>query len=440
MKLKIPNSFRMRRLLETKRFTIPLSIILSFAIWMVVMIDRNPIRDQVFSDITATVSIDNTVASEMGLGIVSDIYSQKFTVTVSGPNYIVSSLKAEDFLLSASVTDVNAAGTYTLDVLGTRNSNKDGYTFASISPATIDVTFDYIDTREFTIIPKLIGVSAVEGLIAETPVVSSTDQSIITVKGPRTILEKIDSVGSLATVESTLSNTQSYDSDIVLYNANGEIIYRYAVDGKIYDKNEREIENTFLTLSFTSVKVSQPISKRATVPVKATFTNLPAGIKESEIKWNVDKSSVSVIGTPDVVSKLKELTLSAIDFRLISTTSNSFEVSATLPDGVKLLDNIEFFTVTIDTNNYSEKTFNISDIRYSGLSQGLKAKTRSRINNVKICGPAAFVSQVTKDDLYAILDLTDRSTGEHTVEANIKSDKFTNIWQVGSYSTPVTIS
>lgn len=440
MKLKIPSNFRLRTLLDNKRFTATLSVLLSFIIWLVVIIDRNPIREQVFSDITATVSIDNTVASEMGLGIVSDIYSQKFTVTVSGPNYIVSSLRAEDFLLSASVTDVNAAGKYTLDILGTRNSSKDGYTFTSISPSTIDVIFDYIDTREFTIVPKLIGVSAAEGLVAESPVVSNSEQSTITIKGPRTVLDRVDSVVALSTVDKTLSSTESYNSDIVLLNSGGEVIYRYSTDGIIYDKNDNVIENTFLSLSFTSVNISQPISKRATVLVKASFTNLPDGLKETDIRWNVDKSSVSVIGPPDVVNKLKEITLSPIDFRSVSTTSNSFEVSVTLPDGVKILDNIEFFSVTIDTTGYAEKTFNISDIKYTGLSSGLKAKTRSRITNVKICGPAEVIGQITKDDLIAYLDLTDRSTGEHTVEATIKSDKFNNIWQVGTYSTPVTIS
>ncbi len=440
MKIDFLKKLRLRPLLYNKKFTVTLSVILSFSIWLVVMINRNPIRDQIFTDVTATVSIDNTVASEMGLGIVSDIYTQKFTVTISGPNYIVSSLTASDFMLSASVTDVNAAGTYTLDVLGTRNSNKSGYTFASISPSTIDVTFDYIDTREFTLVPKLIGVGAADGLIAETPVVSSAENSTITVKGPRSVIDRIASVGSLAEVNTTLNTTTTFDSNIVLYDEKSEIIYRYDTDGKVYDKNDNAVENTYLTLSFTSVKVSQPISKRATVAVKATFANLPSGLKESDILWNVDHSTVSVIGPPDVISKLGEVTLSAIDFRTVSTTSNSFEVSPTLPDGVKILDNIEFFTVIIDTSGYAEKTINLNDIRYTGLSNGLSAKTRGRINNVKICGPADVIDKITRSDLYATLDLTDRSAGEHTVDAVIKSDKYPNIWQVGTYSTPVTIN
>lgn len=439
MKMKLPIQLSLRRLLYNKKFTIILSCIFSFIIWLVVMINRNPVREQVFTDITATVSIENTVASEMGLGIVSDVVSQKFTVTVSGPNYIVSSLKSEDFLLSASVTDVNASGTYTLDVLGTRNSTKSGYTFTSISPSTIDVTFDYIDVKEFTVVPKLIGVSAEEGLVAETPIVSNSEQSTITVKGPRNLIQRIDSVGSYAEVNKTLSSTQSYDSEIVLYDSNGKIIYRYGADGKIYDASENIVENSYLTTSFTTVKVSQPISKKATVKVIPSFSGVPSGISAESISWSVNHPTVLIIGTPDVVSKLTEITLPAIDFKGLSSTSNSFEVSPTLPDGVRILDSIEFFTVTVDTSGYTERIFNISEIKQTGLSASLNAKTESRIRNVKICGPEDVIAELKASDLYAMVDLTDKSEGEHTVEAIIKSDKYNTIWQVGAYSTTVTI-
>ncbi len=109
-------NFNLRKLLYNKKFTVTVSLVFAFVIWLVIMINQNPVREQTFTDITASISIENTVASEMGLGIVSDVTSQKFTVTVSGPNYIVSSLKPEDFLLSASVTDVNNAGTYSLEI------------------------------------------------------------------------------------------------------------------------------------------------------------------------------------------------------------------------------------------------------------------------------------------------------------------------------------
>lgn len=439
MKIKIPSSLKLRNLFYNRKFNITISLIISFVIWLVIMINENPIRDQSFTDIKANISIENTVASELGLGIVSDVASQNFTVTVSGPNYIVSTLKAEDIMLSADVTDINAAGTYTLEILGSRNSSKSGYTFTSINPSSIDVTFDYIDTKEFTVIPKLIGVSAAEGLVAETPIISNSDQSTISIKGPRSLINKIAGVSTYAEVNKTLNSTQSFDSDIVLYDSNEEIIYRYASDGRVLNKSGEEVNAPNLSMSFTSLKVTQPISKKISVPVKPNFSNLPSGISIDDISVSVDYKTVTIIGTPDVVGKISELSLSAIDFRNVSSTSNSFEVSATLPEGAKILETIDFFTVTVDTSGFSEKTFNISNIKWTGLNPELSAKTDSRIKNVKICGPANVINSLKASDFYAVVDLTDKSAGVHTVDAIIKSEKFSNVWQVGTYSTAVTI-
>ncbi len=440
MKIKFLSGLSLRKLLNNKRFTATISVILSFSIWLVVMINRNPVREQTFTDIPATISIENTIVSEMGLGIVSDISSQKFTVTVSGPNYIVSGLKPEDILLSASVTDVNSAGTYNLEIVGNRNSSKSGYTFSSITPSSIDVTFDFIDTMEYTVVPKLIGVGATEGLIADTPVLADAQQATITIKGPRSIMDTIASVGAVATVDEKLSSTKSYDADIVLFNEKDEVIYRYTSDGSIYDAQNNTIVSTPLTLDFTSVKVSQPISKKATFKVRPVFTNTPSGMSVSNIPWSVDHPSVTVIGTPEVIDKIEEISLSAIDFTGVSTTANLFEVSAVLPEGVKILDNVEFFTISIDTSKYAEKVFTVSDIRCTGLSSGLKMSSVDRIRNVKICGPKSVISSITASDLYASISLTDKSVGEHTVEVAIKSEKHNNIWQVGAYSTTITIS
>lgn len=440
MKIKIPQSLRLSNLIFKKRFTVILSIIIAFALWLGITMTQNPIRTQTFTDVTAAISIDGTAAAEMGLGIVSDVASQKFSVTVSGPNYAVSSLKEEDFILSASVVDINAAGTYTLDIIGARNSNKSDYTFTSISPSTIDVTFDYIDVKEFTLVPKLVGVSASEGLVAETPVVSDSQQNTITVRGPRTTMDKIASVGTLAEVNKTLDTSQTYDSDIVLYDSNDKIIYRFTGEGLVYDANNNLITNSFLTLSFSSVKVVQPISKMATISCKAVFNNLPDGMSASDVSYKIDHSKVTVIGTPEVIDKISEISLSAIDFRTVSTEKSEFEVSPSLPDGVKLLDSIEAFKVNINMTDYAEVVLDIKNIRCTGLDGDLKAKTDTRIRNVKICGPKDVIEKIKASDLYAVIDLTDKSAGDHTVEAVIKSDVYKNIWQVGTYSTTITLS
>ena len=438
MKISIPQKYRLGNLLYNKKITIALSVILAFALWLGIAMIENPVRQQTFTDIGASVTLEGTAAADLGLGIISDVASQKFSVTISGPNYIVSSLKAEDFSLSASTIDINSAGTFNLEVVPTNNSNKSGFTITSVSPSSIDVTVDFIDTKEFTIVPKLIGVSASDGLVAETPVISDSQQSTVTVKGPRSTVDKIATVGTIAEVNNTLATSQTFNSDVVLYDSNDRILYRYTSDGTVYDANQNIVTNSYLTLSFTNVKVTQPISKKKTVNCKAAFSNLPTGISADDINYKLSQNKVTVIGTPEIVDKIENISLSPIDFRTVSTTSNSFEVSASLPDGVRILENIEFFTVDINVTGYAETTLEIKNIRCLGLSGDLKAKTDKNIR-VKICGPQNVIKNIKASDLFAVIDITDKTAGDYTVEAVIKSDVYDNVWQIGTYSTSVTL-
>jgi len=173
--------------------------------------------------------------------------------------------------------------------------------------------------------------------------------------------------------------------------------------------------------------------------VEAVVSNLPSGLKAKNIKYTIDHKTVTVVGPPEVIAKMSSATLSTIDFTMVSSSSGKFEVSLVLPDGVKLLDNIEVFLVTIDTSGYKEKTVAVSDIRFKGLASSVKANVGKTIKNVKICGPEEVIKKIKASDLYATVDLTDRTAGEYTVDARIASTKYNNVWQVGTYSVAVTI-
>lgn len=421
-KINLPAKFSLKKLLYNKRFTIPLSLIVAFAFWLVIMIKQNPDVQLTFTDVPVSINLENTFAAENGMEIIGDISSQKFTVTLKGPSYVVSALKSGDFYVYASAAAINAPGEYQLEVSGGKNTAVSDYEFISISPSTVDVNFDYVDTKEFTVKAHAEGASATEGLIAETAVVSGTESDTITIKGPRTVINSIATVEAYAAVNQTLSESTTYDAEI-----------------RLYDEAGKAIDMSNLTLSEKAVKVTVPISKSVTVPVVADFTNLPDGFNKKSLAYTIDHKTVTVIGTPEAIDKIKQVTLSPIDITMVTVSSNKFVVSPKLPDGVRLLDTIEDFNVTVATSNYTEKTFNISAVRFNSLSAGLNATSETVIRNVKICGPKDVIAKLKDNMLYAVVNLSEKAAGEHTVPVSVKSDSYNNIWQVGSYSTTVKI-
>lgn len=439
MKFSIPQKFRLSTLLYNKKFAIGISIVLAFSLWLGITMTENPVRERTFTDIKATVSLKGTAAEVLGLDIISDHSEDRFDITVSGPNYIVSSLKADDFSLSVSTIKVNKADEYELELVAQSTSNKSGYTITSINPSTITVKVDYIDEKEFTITPKIIGASASEGLILDTPVISDSQYNTIKIKGPRAEMEAITSVVAETNVNEVLSSTDSFKADIVLCDSDNKILYRYSSDGTVYKKNE-VIQKSPLTLSFKSISVTQPISKQKVVPCVPTFENMPDGMTLEDINYTLNVNELTIQGPPDVIDSIDQITTSPIDFREVSKNKYKFDVSAAnLPSGVKIVENFEVFNLEINLNGYAEKTINISNINCTGLDDDYTAKISKGVA-VKICGPSAVIRKIKSDDLYIFLDLTDKNPGSYTLDVVVKSDVYNNVWQVGTYEATVSIS
>ena len=420
--IKLFESFSFRKLLYNKRFSVTFSLVAAFVLWLVIMISQNPDIERSFTDVSVNINLENTYVAQDGMEIIGDLSSQKFTVTVNGPSYVVTALSSSDVYVYASAAEVSEPGTYQLNVIGAKNNTVAGYEIVSVTPATVDVVFDYVETKEFTVKAEAVGVTATQGLIAETPVVSGTENDTVTVKGPRTVVNKIDSVVAYTEVNSTLSASETFNAEI-----------------RLYDENGTQLPKDNLSLSVNDVKVTVSISKRVTVPVVAEFTNLPSGFEKDSISYTIDHDSVSVIGTPATIDKITKISLSPIDITGLSKAANSFEVSAKLPDGVRLLDSIESFVVTVDLDNYAERTVTVSEVKFSNLASGLSAAGTGEIKNVKICGPKNVVNRLSEDELYALADLTDKTAGEHTVAVTVTSGSAHTVWQVGSYNTTVKI-
>lgn len=452
---KFLSKINLRNLLYNRKFTITISIVLSVTIWFVILINRNPVRERTFSNLTAEVNI-SAALKDMGLDLSSDPSTQKFTVTVSGPNYVISTLKADDITLVASVNDITEAGKYRLAVAGASNSSKSGYEFVAVSPQTIEVTVDNFDTKEYDVTPNLVGVGTPtnKDLIAESPVISDASNRKISIRGPRSVMQKIATVEAYYEVNQILSSTQNFQSEIRILDTNGALIYRYGSDNKIYDVNNKVVLNNYLELDFTSVNVTQQISKEKTLKVVAQFANIPSnlgknGTLNNDDLWSCDYEKVVIQGTPDIVDSMSELTLSPIDFKNISTSSNTFEVAPILPDGVTLSDenDLEYFTVKINTSGFKSNTYSISTskIEFVNVAAGLKASVDS-VPNITVCGDKEFIDywNASPDNRSIVIDLEGYSTGSFNISNKtdysvIMVKDADSAWVVGDYTIKVSL-
>ncbi len=412
----------LRELLYNKKFAVTFSVVLAFAIWLSISLYQNPEREQVFSDVPITINTKGTVVEELGMDLINDLSDTSVAVTVYGPNYIVSSLTSEDVIVSASISDVTQPGTYVLKLNASKFNKNLEYNFVSISPSSITAKFDYIDTQEFDVVPQALGAAAVSNLIAEAPVLSNTENAKLTIKGPRTEMKKINKVVAVASVNEQLSATTSFDADIHLLDIKGN-----------------EIDKSAFTLETDTVKISVPISKKATFSIEPTFLNLPSEKVKNYVNISYDINKITVIGPPNTVDAMSSVQLAPIDFSKISKTNDKFELVPVLPDGVKALDNVTKVVATIRTSSLAERTVTVSNVEFINKPDNITSATASSVKNVKICGPARVINSLKASNLKAVVDLKGKSAGEHTANVTIHYDQNPVIWQVGQSTTSIEL-
>ena len=414
--MKFLKDFSLKKLFSHKKFSAIFSVVVAFCVWIVITVQQKPVIQRTFTEIPVSINLENTFVSENNMSIIGDISSQKFTIVVTGPTSVVSALTAEDIGIYASAVD--APGTYSLKVSPTSTTAAAEFDINSIYPPTIDVNFDYVDTEEFTINAIAEGVTAANGLVAEGGMLGGTE----TVTGPRSVVGQIETVAAVAKVNKTLSSTETFDAQLVLLDANG-----------------KELSQEHVSLSVSNVQVTVPISKKKTVPVVAAFSNTPSGFSTATIPVTYNFGTVTIIGVPDNVDKTTQISLSAIDITTISNKPQSFDLSLKIPEGIRILDSIDQITATINTSGYAEKSLNVTQVKYTGLSKTMATASLTTIKNVKICGPASVIRNITANNITAEVDLTDKKSGQHTVNVKFKLNNCNNVWVVGTYTTTVTI-
>lgn len=405
-------------LFYNKKFVLVFSLVISFVLWLIITINENPEREQIYSDITIAISTEGTAAGELGLDVVSTDATTA-TVKVSGPSYVLASLSPNSISVTASLAEVNEVGTFDLN-LTAACANESSVKIVSITPQKITAKFDYTDTKLYNVEVDAKGATAVSGLIVDTPVVSNSSDSTVSISGARSDLEKIARVAAVADVNKELDITTSFDADVHLYDADG---------------NELDASN--YTLSVNQIKITVPILKQKQVDVKVAFSNKPEAYNNSDLSYRVSTDKVTILGPETSVAKIDSISLTPIDFDSISASNNSFDVAFVLPNGVKIAENIETVTVSINTSQFAEATFDIASFEFK-LPDGLKGSALG-IRNVKICGPRTAIRRINSDDLYAVADLSGKSAGEYTVPVRIYSKSYKTIWQVGTYNAVVTV-
>lgn len=443
---------KFNKLLANNKFLLALSFVIALIIWLFISITYSPQVDRVISDLPVEISL----TSVDGAVPMSVFGNEDITVKVSvrGKKYIVERLDSSSLTVSANTESVTKAGEYNLSLSARKNSSTSDYEIVSIEPSSVSVYLDAKSETTFDLAIDCVGAS-VENLQTENtamllePEFVDEANNVIDLVGPETEIKKIASVKAVANVNKVLTQSETYDAGIFMYDKDGNVLY---------NPNSKDNVLKYTKPKANTVAVSANVKMRKTVPLTVDVRNAPAILPDliiyevtgSDTSTERQVSQIGIKGPPDVISQIEKITLDdPIDFStIIYDDAASFNFKLTLPkiSGVTYYDYTKvsnvYFEVNIDRSSFTSKSFDIpaDRITVNSVPEGKTISVKTALKGVKVIGPYSEVKNLTVSNIHISINASELiQTGSSSVTPTV-SVSSSGCWISGKYEVIADVS
>ena len=407
---------------DNKTFLVVLSVVMAFFAWLFVALDSNDTKGKTISGVSIDMEEVDESIGKLGLSTISSEQT-KVSVRVEGVIYDIGNLTADDIRVYPDISKVTTAGMHTIELKGEVVDGSKDITIEEISPSSIQIKFDSLQTKTLEIKAKLSGYSAPADnyLIRDV----SVSPSSVAITGPAEDIARI----SQCVVEKDIDQelTSSYTETLPL---------------KFLDADGNELDLKYVVSDVTEARVTIPILKKKVVPVTLDFINVPDGFPVDELDFTISNEEIEVAGPPEAIDSYASILLGQIDIKSLDLNkTESFEVK--LPTGFVNTHNIQNVLVQFNSEGMIKKSFNVSNIVVQNVPLNYEAQaTTQEITNVEIVGPQEIVESLVAGDIVATVDLQASSSitsGQVELPVTISVPKKGLVWAVGDYKAIVLI-
>ncbi len=398
------------------------SFFLAVFVWLAVVVNVSPETTRVIQDVK--VVIDTDVPSQFGLGVFG---KSDFTVdvTVKGKKYMISptTLSSEDIVVTAQTTNVDSAGTRTLQLKAESASGSTDYSISSISQKTIDVYFDTTKTIQMVIEPDVVadGFNIVSD--GYTTGAINLSETSVTISGPSTEVNRIEKVVARLSLTEPLSANKSSDAVLYALDDTGSSKFNY------------------LTMNINTVVLTIPVLQVKSVKTTVAFKNAPDEYVLSPLSFTVSPNKDSFKISVDDYDKTTSFSVGTIDFKQLSPDNHVFEFDSkdiAVADSSKT----ESFRVNVDMDGFTTDYFTFPSAKVTANNPEKKSYKISGLNkSVVVVGTAKNLEGITVDDISVEVDLAavDITRGQTISIPAVVSVKSSNCWVYGTYTVEVTL-
>ncbi|MBQ9375275.1 MAG: hypothetical protein IJU04_02925 [Ruminococcus sp.] len=402
-----------------------LAVIIAVIIWVLLSITQYPTTTIQIANVPVVFSLEGTEAKEKGLSPVDLPDNLTVNVEIKGMKYEIGGYTEKDLNATVDLNPVNNEGTYSLDIDVASNHTSDQCTIVSVTPATINVSFEKVTSKTFDVDVEAENVVADDGLVIKNTSVSPSE---IEIEGTKKELNKISKVCAKVNDKTTLTQSSTIStSDLIFYDKKGKVIQsdKYTLS-----------ENKNFDVKFT-------VYKKRDLALKVNFSGCPDNFDTSTIPYQLSENSVQVItpvlsGMSAIEKTIGTLNLSDIDL------NKTFNLEIELNKDEKIVSGEKKVKVSFDKRGFSSKSLTIpsENIEIVKEATDLKAEIQTEnLDSVTLIGPAKTIESISSKDIIVQLDLSSQArAGKAKVTPLIYSPNHNDVWCYGDYTVDVQLS
>ncbi|MBR1454237.1 MAG: diadenylate cyclase, partial [Lachnospiraceae bacterium] len=380
-----------------------LSLILSFALWIVIINSSNPIDTRTFNNIKVSI-VNDEIVSEYGktYEVVSgDTVSIKLTDTRD----VIDQITESDINIVADFSKISFVNSIALEVY------LDNYPSTSykLSESNMTIEIEDIATKELNIEVEYVGEQSDQYIISNVEL----DNSVVSISAAKSIIDTIDRV-SIPIDISNLSKIETLNIKPIVYDRHGKVI-----------------DNNKLQMSVNNVNATVYTYNKKTIEF-----NINVNIQDEMLKSIIDnidytKHEIVIYGDDSIINDINNLTIdidimTGIDDVASNQLIRGVNVQQYLPDGCYVDKSSSSVNVFITFKEYTSSivSFNSSDINVINMTDDSKIELVNKTFNIRFISTTQNVSNLTLNDIKPYVDCLDIKDGNTLNVKFIKHSQF----------------
>ena len=371
-------------MLRSNKLNLIIALIVAIVLWAYVLVDVNQSSTETVRGVPITLLNEQTLAAD-DLVILSMDYS-KVNIKYSCQRQTLSKIKDSEFIVTADVEGLKVGeNKVKLNV-----TPPDDVSVENLSVQKITIVVDELISAEKPINPTLENQEDDE---SEPSILQISDEKI-TVKGAKSLVEKVTSVRAALDASKVADEMKSLTVSLIPVDENGEV-----VEG--------------VKLSKSNVSITAVMLKKKTVSLDVPIS----GAEHTAFERSVSvPKTITIKGREDVLSSIKSISCGEIDLSDVYEDTN-IKIDPILPSGVTAASESQNLYVKVSVKGVETKTFTFTenDVVLSGISEAAMAVVENAKIKVTVTAKPEEMSRITEEDFSLTADIDGLEEGNHTV-------------------------